>query len=112
MVDPVPQLGDLPLQAECTRVLLRPDFNVPIVDGAIEDDLRITAALPTIKWLLERDCELVIASHFGRPKGKVDPKYSMAPIAKLLSELLDREVQLAPGITSFDTLGMAESLDK
>jgi phosphoglycerate kinase len=112
MVDPVPQLEDLPLQEAGTRVLLRTDFNVPISDGEIEDDLRITAALPTINWLLERDCELVIASHFGRPKGKVDPKYSMAPIAKRLSEALGRDVQLAPDVTSFTTLGMAESLDK
>ena len=93
------------------RVLLRADFNVPMRDGEIEDDLRITASLPTIKWLLERNCEIVACSHLGRPKGKVDPKYSMAPVAKRLSELLDREVQLAPGITDFDTLGRAESLD-
>jgi len=110
-VEPVPQLEDLPLQ-ECTRVLLRTDFNVPLADGEIEDDLRITAALPTINWLLERDCELVIASHLGRPKGKVDPQYSMAPVARRLSELLDRDVQLASGVTNFDTLGQAESLDR
>jgi phosphoglycerate kinase len=111
MVDPVPQLEDLPLEA-CTRVLVRTDFNVPLSDGVIEDDLRITAALPTLNWLLERDCELVVASHLGRPKGQVDPKYSMAPVARRLSELLDRDVQLASGVTSFDTLAQAESLDK
>ena len=111
MVDPVPQLEDLPLQDACTRVLLRADFNVPMRDGEIEDDLRISASLPTIQWLLERNCEIVACSHLGRPKGKVDPKFSMAPVAKRLSELLDRDVQLAPGVTGFDTLDRAQSLD-
>ena len=79
MVDPVPQLEDLPLHE--ARVLLRADFNVPLRDGEIDDDLRITASLPTIEWLLERHCEIVCCSHLGRPKGKVDPKYSLAPVA-------------------------------
>ncbi len=81
MVDPVPQLEELPL-AKGTRVLLRADFNVPLRDGEIEDDLRITAALPTIKWLREREMpRSSCCSHLGRPKGKVDPKYSLAPVA-------------------------------
>jgi len=110
MVDPVPQLEDLPLQRG-TRVLLRADFNVPMTDGVIEDDLRITASLPTIEWLLERHCEIVACSHFGRPKGKIDPKYSLEPVAKRLTELLGHEVQFAHGIVDFDTLGCAESLE-
>jgi phosphoglycerate kinase len=110
MVDPVPQLEDLPLQ-KGTRVLLRADFNVPMTDGAIDDDLRITASLPTIEWLLERHCEIVACSHLGRPKGKIDPKYSLEPVARRLSELLGHEVPLARGIVDFDTLGCAESLE-
>ena len=62
-------------------MLLRADFNVPLRDGEIEDDLRITASLPTIEWLRARHCEIVCCSHLGRPKGKVDPKYSLAPVA-------------------------------
>ena len=94
MVDPVPQLEDLPLQRG-TRVLLRADFNVPLRDGEIEDDLRITAALPTIEWLRERAApRSSCCSHLGRPKGKVDPKYSLAPVATRLGELLGIEVAL------------------
>ena len=88
MVDPVPQLEDLPLQ-EGTRVLLRADFNVPLRDGEIDDDLRITAALPTIKWLRDRTAaRSCCARTSAGPKGKVDPKYSLAPVAERLSELL------------------------
>ena len=82
MVDPVPQLEDLPLR-EGTRVLLRADFNVPLRDGEIADDLRITAALPTIEWLRERGARRsCCCSHLGRPKGNADPKYSLAPVAR------------------------------
>ena len=109
MVDPVPLLESLPLH-KGTRVLLRADFNVPLRDGEIDDDLRITASLPTIKWLLERDCEIVACSHLGRPNGKIDPKYTLEPVAKRLSALLGHEVPLAHGIVDFDTLGCAESL--
>ena len=79
LIPPVPQLEDLPLR-KGTRVLLRADFNVPLRDGQIEDDLRITAALPTITWLREREASIVLCSHLGRPKGKVDPQYSLAPV--------------------------------
>ena len=65
-------------------MLLRADFNVPLRDGQIEDDLRITAALPTITWLREREASIVLCSHLGRPKGKVDPQYSLAPVARRL----------------------------
>lgn len=80
-----------------TRVFLRADFNVPMQDGVITDDLRIQAALPTLTWLLDRGAKVICASHRGRPKG-VDPALSMAPIAKRLGELIDNPVTLAPGV--------------
>jgi len=93
----VPTLDDLSVERG-QRVLLRVDFNVPFRHGKIEDDLRIVAALPTITALLDRDVTVVCASHLGRPKGKVDPQYSMAPVAEHLATLLDRPVPLAPRI--------------
>jgi phosphoglycerate kinase len=80
-------------------VFLRVDFNVPLNEkGGIRDDTRIRASLPTINYLLSRKARLVIASHLGRPKGKVDPKLSLRPVAKRLGELMDREVILAPAV--------------
>ena len=82
----VPQLEDLP-DVKGRSVLLRADFNVPITNGTIDDDLRIRAALPTIEWLLERGARVTACSHLGRPKGKPDPKYSMDPVRARLKEL-------------------------
>ncbi len=71
------------------RVLLRADFNVPLdEDGAITSDYRITQTLPTIQYLLERNCTVIIMAHLGRPDGKPDKKYSLSPVAKRLRELL------------------------
>src|SRR5215469_15680493 len=79
------------------RVLERVDFNVPLDDGGhITDDTRIRASLPTIRYLLDNDASAVLMSHLGRPKGKVDPNYSLRPVAERLSELLERPVALAP----------------
>jgi len=83
----VPQLEDLP-DPSGRSVLLRADFNVPISDGKIDDDLRIRAALPTIEWLLDRGARVTACSHLGRPKGQPNPKYSMDPVRARLSELL------------------------
>jgi phosphoglycerate kinase len=78
------------------RVFIRVDFNVPIENGAITDDTRITASLPTIEYALERGASVVIlASHLGRPKGKVNSEFSLQPVAKRLSELLGRDVVFA-----------------
>jgi phosphoglycerate kinase len=110
VVDPVPQLEDLPLR-KGTRVLVRADFNVPMRDGKIDDDLRIVAALPTIEWLRERGCEVVLCSHLGRPKGKVDAKYSLAPVAQRLTELLGCRVELSPEVAGFESLAIAESMN-
>jgi 3-phosphoglycerate kinase len=76
-------------------VLLRADYNVPLVDGKITDDYRIKQSIPTVKYLLEQGVKLVICSHLGRPKGKVDKAYSLAPVAKRLSKLGGFEVDFA-----------------
>lgn len=96
MINGVPQLEDLGDLAG-KRVLVRCDFNVPIQDGQIADDLRIRAALPTLKWLQEQGATVTACSHLGRPKGAPDPQYSMDPVRARLAEL-------APGVELLDNL--------
>jgi phosphoglycerate kinase len=83
----LPVLEDLP-DPSGRRVLVRCDFNVPISDGVIQDDLRIRAALPTINWLVDHGSTVTTCSHLGRPKGKVDERYSLTPVEARLDELL------------------------
>ena len=84
------------LQIEGARVFLRVDFNVPIKNGRITDDTRITSSLPTIQYVLsKKPAVLILASHLGRPKGKPAPEFSLAPVAKRLEELIGRPVTFA-----------------
>jgi phosphoglycerate kinase len=92
----VPELEDLP-DVDGRSVLVRVDFNVPIRDGAIADDLRIRAALPTLSWLTERGARVTACTHLGRPKGTPDPKFSVEPVRKRLAEL-------APGVELAENL--------
>lgn len=93
------------------KVIVRCDFNVPQDEtGRITDDKRIVAALPTIKYLLEHNAAVILCSHLGRPKGEFKMKYSLAPVAERLSELLGQEVKLAKDVIGEDAKKMASEL--
>ena len=81
------------------KVLVRCDFNVPLdEDKNITDNRRIVGAIPTIKYLLDNDCKVILCSHLGRPKGQFNKEFSLAPVAKELSKLLNKEIKLADDI--------------
>ena len=92
------------------KVLVRCDFNVPMKDGKITDETRINGALPTIKYLLSKNAAVILCSHMGRPKGEFNPAFSLAPVAKRLSELLGQEVVLAADVIGEDAKAKAAAL--
>ena len=111
----VPTLEDLPPVAG-KRVLLRADFNVPIRDGRIVDDLRIRAAVPTITWLLDHGAVVTACTHLGRPKGAPDPQYSVGPVRTRLAELapdveLLENLRFDPGEEANDPAFVASLVD-
>jgi phosphoglycerate kinase len=91
--------------------LVRIDLNVPLQDGQVTDDLRLTTALPTVEWLRAKHAAVVVAGHLGRPQGAPNPKYSMAPVAKRLSELIGTEVPVAPGVVGPKVEPYVENLE-
>ena len=93
------------------KVFVRCDFNVPMDEERnITDNTRIVAALPTIKYLLEQNCKIILASHLGRPKGEVKPEFSLKPVAKELSKLLNKEVIMANDVIGEDATSKAANL--
>ncbi|TMD93670.1 MAG: phosphoglycerate kinase, partial [Chloroflexi bacterium] len=98
------------IQVGGRRVLLRVDFNVPMEEGRIVDDRRIQAAVPTIEALLRRGARIVVVTHFGRPKGRVDEALRVAPLARRLGELLGVEVAVAADSGGEASRALVESL--
>ena len=107
----IKSIKELALEPGAT-VFIRCDFNVPLDEyGNITDDRRIRAALPTIRYCLDNDCKVVLASHLGRPKG-YDPKYSLKPVAKRLHTLLKQEIVMAEDVVGEDAKAKAKSLQE
>ena len=93
------------------KVFVRCDFNVPMDENQnITDNARIVAALPTIKYLLDQNCKIILASHLGRPKGEFKPEFSLVPVAKELSKLLNKEVIMAKDVIGEDAMAKATNL--
>mgnify|MGYP000284669125 FL=1 len=93
------------------KVFIRCDFNVPMdEDNNITDDRRIRSALNTIRYCIDNDCAVILASHFGRPKGGFEEEFSLVPIARRLHTLLKQEIKMAPGIICDETINMAKEL--
>jgi phosphoglycerate kinase len=98
------------LEVDGKTALVRVDFNCPLKNGAVTDDNRIVAALPTIRDLLSRNAKLVLMSHLGRPKGQRNDKESLAPVAQRLSQLLEARVKMAPDCIGGEVQEMVQAL--
>src|ERR1700734_1553002 len=101
-------IRDLELRGK--RVFIRVDFNVPMAGDKVEDDTRIRETLPTLRYAIDQGARLVLASHLGRPKGKVDPKYTLAPVAGRLPELLGKPVAFASDCVGADAEAKSKAL--
>ena len=101
-------IRDLDLNGK--RVFIRVDFNVPLDGDKVTDDTRVRETLPTLRLAMERGARLVLASHLGRPKGKVNPKYSLAPVAARLKELLGKPVEFAADCVGADAEAKSKAL--
>ena len=95
------------------KVFVRCDFNVPLDEqGNITDNRRIVGALPTIKYLLEQNCKIILCSHLGRPKGEVKKEFSLAPVQKELSKLIGREVKLAEDVVGDSAKALTSNMQE
>src|ERR1700728_3574598 len=103
-------IRDLDLNGK--RVFIRVDFNVPLDGARVTDDTRIRETLPTLKLAAQKGGRLVLASHLGRPKGKVDPRYSLAPVARRLGELLANPVAFAADCVGADAESKSRALKR
>ena len=101
-------INDIDLRGK--RVFIRVDFNVPLSGSTVTDDTRIRETLPTLRLAIQKGGRLVLASHLGRPKGGPDPKYSLAPVAKKLEELLEREIGFAKDCVGPDAEAKSKAL--
>ncbi|HXP14870.1 MAG TPA: phosphoglycerate kinase [Actinomycetes bacterium] len=93
------------------RVLVRNDFNVPLEDGRVTDDLRVRAAVPTLRWLLDHGARVICCSHLGRPKGQRDPKYSLEPVRPVLAQHLGVDVAFVDDVAGDQARQAAQALD-
>jgi len=111
MADPAapPRLEDLPVAAG-RKVLVRIDCNVPLSGGRVADDLRLTTIVPTLDWLRRAGAAVVVCGHLGRPKGRPEPRFGLAPVADRLGDLLAEEVPLAPEVVGERASAMIEAL--